>query len=195
MEGLEVTKTISLEQSISVPRQTEVRIPAAGNAAIWLNVRAAKSAALCVIFCILFNLWINSEHSGALIAQSSVSVAGPRITNGLGFGNDRGITNDRGFAGDRHENRPVPDGLFSGGGNGMFQNLGVVLFVSGLSPDPPQGFAQRPGLPDPCAGVREPSECRQAGEERWFPLYLQILASVLLCGLVSWSDAVWMGRR
>jgi hypothetical protein len=189
MEGLEVTKTISLAQRVTVQRQAEVRIPAAGNAAIWLNARAAKSAALCVIFCIVFNLWIDSEHARALITQSSALLAGPGITNGRGFANDRR------FASGRHEDLPAQAAPFFSGDNGMFQNLGVVLFVSGLSPDPPQKFAQQPGLPDPCAGVPESSECRQAGEERRFPLYLQILASVLLCGLISWGDAVWMGRR
>jgi hypothetical protein len=89
----------------------------------------------------------------------------------------------------------VPNAFFVGGGNGILQNLGVALFVSGLSPYMPQDSAQQPSLPDQRASVRESGECKGAGEQRRLPAYLQILASVLLCGLIFWGDAVWMGRR
>jgi hypothetical protein len=183
MGSLDVTKTISLERSVSVPTQAEENIPAAGNAPIWFKARAARSGALCLIICIGFNLWIDSERARASIAQSSASLAGPRITSG------------RGFASGRTEDLPVPNALLLGGGNGILQNLGVALFVSALSPYLPQDSPQQCGLPDPCASLRESGECKLAGEQRWLPLCLQILASVLLCGLISWGDAVWMGRR
>jgi hypothetical protein len=183
MEDLEVTKTISLKQSGSVPNQAEVSIPAAGNAPIWLKARAARSATLCLLFCTALNSWINSERARALIAQSSAALAGPRISSSRGFANGR--------AGDLR----VSTAFFSGSGNGIFQNLGVVLFVSGLSPNLLQDSPRQRALPDPCASLRESGECRQTGEQRWFPLYLQILASVLFCGLISWGDAVWIGKR
>jgi len=176
MEDLEVTKTISLEEGVSLPNQAEVRTPAGGNAPSPFRERADQSAVLCLILCIALNLWINSERTRALIAQSSASLVGPRIASG------------------RHQNRPGPNGLLGGGGNGIFQNLGVVLFVSGLSPYL-QDSPQRPGLPNQCVSLRESGEGKQSGEQRRFPLYLQILASVLLCGLISWGDAVWIGKR
>jgi len=184
MEDLEVTKTISLGQSGSLPNQPAVNIPAAGSATIWLNARAAKSSALCLIFCIVFNFWINSERARALIAQSSPSLAaGPRIAS------------DRGFASGHSENLPVTTAHSLSGGNGILENLGVVLFVSGLSPYLQQESPQQRGLPNPCASPQESRECRLAREQRWFSLYLQIFASVLLCGLISWGDVVWMDRR
>jgi hypothetical protein len=183
MEDLVVTKTNSLEQSASIPKQAEVSIPAAGNDQIWFKTRAARSAAHCLIFCIVFNFWINSERARALIAQSSASPAGSRFTS------------DRGFTNGRPKDLPVPNAFFVGGANGILQNLGVALFVSGLSPYMPQDSAQQPSLPDQRASVRESGECKGAGEQRRLPAYLQILASVLLCGLIFWGDAVWMGRR
>lgn len=184
-----MTKTNSLEQSASIPKQAEVSLPAAGHDRIWFKARAAKSAAHCLILCIVFNFWINSEHARALIAQSSASPAGSRFTS------DRGFMNGRAFTSGRTANLPAPNALFSGGGNGILQNLGVALFVSGLSPYMPQDSARQPGLPDQCASVRESGEWKGAGEQRRFPFYLEFLAGVLLCGFIFWGDAVWMGRR
>ncbi len=178
-----MTKTISFKQSASVSRQAEARIPAAGDDRIWFKAPAAKSAAPCLIFCIVFIFGINPERASALTAQSSVSLAGPRFMS------------DRGFTNGRTEDQPGTNGLFSGDGNGMFQNLGVALFVSGLSPYLPQDSPRQPGLPDQPASARESRECMQTGGQRRFPLYLEILASVLLFGLISWGDAMWIGRQ
>jgi hypothetical protein len=188
MEGNDVAKTISLEQGASFPRQAEVSIPAAGvpaagNAPTRSKARAAESAGLCLILCIVFNFWITPERASALIAQSGASPVGSRFTS------------DREFTSGRPGDLAVPNAPLLGGGNGILQNLGVALFVSGLSPYMPQDSAQQPGLPDQCASVRESNECRLAGDQHRFPLYLQILASVLLCGLISWGDAAWIAKR
>lgn len=184
-----MTKMISLKQSVSVQKQAEVSVPAAVDALIWLKTRVAKSAAPCLIFCIVFNLGINPERANAVIARSGDSLARPRFTSGWGF------TNDRGFTSGRPENLPVPRAFFLDGDNGIVENAGVALFMSGLSPYLPQGSPRQSGLPDQPASALESREYQQASDQRRFPLYLEVLAGVLVCGLISWGDVMWMGRR
>jgi hypothetical protein len=157
----------SVEQIVTNPKQAEVGIPAEGSVLIWFKALAAKSVSLYLIICIVFNLWIDRECASAYIAQCGASLTELRFTNGR----------------------------FLAGGNGLLQDVGLAVFVSGLIPRLPQDSPNEPAPPAQCASLQESGEYQPAGEQRRFPLYLEILAGVFLCGLISWGDAVWMDRR
>jgi hypothetical protein len=167
-----VKKKFSAEQIATNPRQAAVGIAGACSVLIWFKALAAKGASLYLILCIVFNLWINRERASTNIAQCGASPA--HEFHGKGFEENWSLT---------------------GGGNGILQNVGLAVFVSGLSPCLLQDFLEQRPLPVECASLRKSHEYRPAGEERRFPLYLEILAGVFLCGLISWGDAVWMDRR
>jgi hypothetical protein len=181
-----VTKILLLLQIACISRQAGVGVSAGVSACF--GARARKSTALWLFLCVIFGFWISSESAtadrpacaGAYGAPSSASVAGVRIANG------RRLTN--GWA----EDVPLRNAMFPGGGNGILQNLGVALFVSGLSPYLPQGL---PRQSDNFACLREPEEYQQAGEQRQSPWYLEFLAGLFLCGVVSWGRALWTSRR
>ena len=96
---------------------------------------------------------------------------------------------------DRDSSTHISISRFLGGGNGVRQNVGLAVFVSGLSPCLPQDSPKQPPMPDECASLRESNEYRLAGEQRRIPMYLEILACVFLCGLISWGHAVRMDGR
>lgn len=87
-----------------------------------------------------------------------------------------------------------------GSGNGVFEEPGLVLFVSGVTtylsqePAASQESAQQRGATDHCACLRKPEACHQAGEQRRFPLYLEFLAGLLVCAVVSWGSVLWVDR-
>jgi hypothetical protein len=141
---LAVKKKFSAEQIATNPRQAEVGIPGAGSVLIRFKALAAKSASLYLILCIVFNLWINREHA-AYIAQRGASLAHEFPSKG--FEENRSLTN---------------------GGNGILENVGLAVFVSGLSPCLLRDSLKQP-LPDECAGLRESGEYPPAGEQRRLP--------------------------
>jgi hypothetical protein len=187
MEDLDVTKILSLLQIGCVSRQAGADVSAPG-AAVCFGARAIKSTALWLILCVMFGFWISSESATAdrparAVAdgfQPSASIAGVRIANG------RRLTNS--WA----EVFPLSNAALRNGANGIHQNLGVALFVSGLSPYLPQRLPRRS---DNCAFLREPEEYQQAGEQHPFPFNLEFLAGLFLCGVVSWGGALWVERR
>jgi hypothetical protein len=183
-----VKKKYSIERIVTNPKQAGVGIPAVRSVLIGFKALAAKSASLYLILCIVFNLWINRERASTYIAQCGASLTELRFTNG------------------RPEYIPAPDApadcqgfhaarVCSSGGNGILQNVGLAVFVSGLTSCLPQDSPKQPPPADQCASLRESNEYRLAGERRRFPLYLAILAGVFLCGLISWGDTEWLDRR
>ena len=86
----------------------------------------------------------------------------------------------------------LSNAMLASSGNGILESAGVALFVSGLSPYLPQGSPQQP---DNYAGLQGPHEFQRAGERQQFPLRLEFLAWLFLCGFVSWGGTVWMVRR
>ena len=157
MEDFAVRKKFSVEQIVTIPRQGEVGVQAAGNALTWFKAFAAKSAPLCLILWIVFNVWFNRERANAY----------------------------------RDSGTHISVGRFLSGSNPILENVGLAVFVSGLSPCMSQDSPKQLPTPDECASLRESDEYRPAGKHRRFPLYLVILAGVFLCGLISWGNAVW----
>jgi len=181
-----VTRNLSLIRIGCVSRQAGVDVTV-GGAPVCVRARARKSTVLWLILCV-FGFWISSEGAnadrpecaGAYGARPSSSVAGVGVANGRRLAN--------GWA----EDLPLTDAMFRGGGNGILENAGVALFVCGLSPYLLRGLAQQP---DNYACLREPEEYQQAGEQRRFPLHLEFVGWLFLCGFVSWRGALWMSRR
>ncbi len=169
-------------------RQTGVSIPAADGVAVCFGARAAKSLIPWLILCMVLGFWLSPVgatadrpgRAGASGVQSSVSVVGLRIANGRRLANGWG------------EGFPLSNAMFAGGGDGILENAGVALFVSGLSPYLLQGLPQQP---DNYAGLQGPEEYRRAREQHQFPLHLEFLAWLFFCGFVSWGGAVWVERR
>lgn len=211
MGDLDVTKTISLEQCVSVARQGEVSIPAEGDGLIRPRIRvkirtkirvkvrkwsrAGKRASLCLIFCIVFSFWISLERATAAGperakadgSKSGAALVEVRFTNGREF--TEGLRN--GWA----QDLPLPNGMAAGGGNGILESAGVALFVSGLSRYLPQNSPQRRGQAEEYAGQREFDEYQLAGKQRQIALRLELLlAGLLLCGLAYWGGAAWVDR-
>lgn len=50
-----------------------------------------------------------------------------------------------------------------------------------------QDFPEQPPPTNQSASQRESNEHRPAGEHRRFSLYFQVLAGVILCGVISWA--------
>ncbi len=169
-------------------REIGVGIPAANGVAVCFGARAARSMIRWLILGVVFGFCISSvgatadrpERDGGNGVQSRASLAGLRIANG------RRLTN--GWA----EGYSLSNAMLTGGGNGILENAGVALFVSGLSPYLRQGMPQQP---DNYAGLQAPDEYHLAGEQQPLPLHLEIFAWLFFCGFVSWSGMAWMGRR
>jgi hypothetical protein len=161
MEDFAVKKKFPVEQIVTNPRQAGVGNPRAGSVLILLRATAAKSALLCLILWVVFNVWFNRERANAY----------------------------------RDSSTRISTGGFLGGGNGVLQSVGLAVFVSGLSPCLPQDSPKQSPMPDECSSLRESNEYRLAGEQRRIPMYVEILAGVFLCGLISWGDAVWTDGR
>jgi hypothetical protein len=87
---------------------------------------------------------------------------------------------------------PLSNATLAGGGNGILESAGVALFASGLSAYLLQGLPQQL---DNCACLREPGEYPQAGQQHQFPLHLEFLAWLFLCGFVPRGGAALMERR
>jgi hypothetical protein len=80
-----------------------------------------------------------------------------------------------------------------GSGNGFPQSLALVLHVPGLDLNFFLRVFQQPRLPDHRACLQQSDEYQQAGEQRQFPLYLEILAGFLLCGFACWGG--WLASH
>jgi hypothetical protein len=57
------------------------------------------------------------------------------------------------------------------------------------------GLFQEQRLPDHCSYLQKPDEYQQAGENRQFPLYLEILAGLLASFIASWGGWLMGGRH
>jgi hypothetical protein len=191
IEDLDVKKRLSVEQFVTIPRQAEVGTLVARSVVIWFKVLGPKSASLCLILFIVFNLWINREGASSCIARSGASLA--ELRSAIGYQCLFRRRHETEFVEplDRESSVHIGIGRLIGDGSGILQNLGLAVFVSGLSPYLPQDSQKQPCLPDQCASLRGSDEYQLAGEQRRFPLYLEILAGVFLCGLISWGDAMW----
>jgi hypothetical protein len=88
-------------------------------------------------------------------------------------------------------------------GNRISQDLGLSLHPLGLGMNVIASLFQKPSLPDHCANL-QPSNCnsqcpnnyKQQGEDRHFPLYLEILAALLACLITCMGGGLWgFGHR
>jgi hypothetical protein len=195
MEGLDVTKIFSLAQIGCVSRQAGVGVPVAGGP-VCFGARAGRNTVLLLILlCVMFGFLISPERAtadgperaSAFGSQSSAARVSARFTNGREFG--------WGFREGWAEDLPLRNAMFPGGGSGVIESAGVALFVCGLSRYLPRDSSQESGPPDQYACVGEPHECEGAAEQRRFPLQLEFLGWLFLCGFVSWGGAVWVERR
>jgi len=85
-----------------------------------------------------------------------------------------------------------PDGRAAWFLGAILEDPGLALLVSGLSPYLPQGFPPR--TPDSGDGDGLRGQ-RWGGDQRQFPLDIELLAGLLLCGVVCWGGAEWVARR
>jgi hypothetical protein len=76
---------------------------------------------------------------------------------------------------------------------GVVESPRLALLVTGLSPYLPQGFPEQAREENGC--LRGPDGLQQAGQKGQFPLDLEFLAGLVLCGFVYWGGAAWIGRR
>ena len=199
-------KKSSIEQIETNPKRAGVDFLAADGVLIWFKVLAAKNASLyLILWIVVLNLWTNRERVNAYIAHCGASLAELRFTNGRPIPAPVALVNDQGFHSalvktefvkpqDRIGSTHTDTHRFSGSGYGILQNVGLAVYVSDLSFCLRRDSPNQPPSADQCASLGESNEYRLAGEQRRFPFYLEILAGVFLCGLISWVDAVWPGR-